>query len=166
MRVKNAPAYHDHNWGRFSLSGGRLAGWDWSQAFLPSGRALTVGVVKGVTGPPDGVAVLSGPARRLGTARSADLDIDYRGWSRAGAFVYPPTMRQRGSLGDASLHQVMELLRKARGLHGPVRGQLGQERLQEDAACGCNARRIQLPNAQTPTHIAHNGSPQQVLLPF
>ena len=99
VRVKNAPAYHDHNWGRFSLSGGRLAGWDWSQAFLPSGRALTVGVVKGITGPPDGVAVLSGPARRLGTARSADLDIDYRGWSRAGAFVYPPTMRQRGRLG-------------------------------------------------------------------
>ena len=99
VRVKNAPAYHDHNWGRFSLSGGRLAGWDWSQAFLPGGRALTVGVVKGVSGPPDGVAVLSGPARRLGTARSADLAIDYRGWSRAGEFVYPPVMRQRGTLG-------------------------------------------------------------------
>ena len=40
VRVKDAPAYHDHNWGRFSLSGGRLAGWDWSQAFLPGGRAL------------------------------------------------------------------------------------------------------------------------------
>jgi hypothetical protein len=99
VRVKNAPAYHDHNWGRFSLSGGRLAGWDWSQAFLPGGRALTVGVVKGITGPPDGVAVLSGPTRRLGAARSASLNITYRGWKRAGDVVYPPTMRQRGTLG-------------------------------------------------------------------
>lgn len=99
VRVKDAPAYHDHNWGRFSLSGGRLAGWDWSQVFLPAGRALTVGVVKGVSGPPDGVAVLSGPSRRLGSARSADIDIAYSGWSRAGRFVYPPTMRQRGTLG-------------------------------------------------------------------
>ena len=99
VRVRNAPAYHDHNWGRFSLSGGRLAGWDWSQAFLPGGRALTVGVVKRVSGPPDGVAVLSGPARRLGTARAASLDIAYRGWRKAGEFVYPPTMRQRGTLG-------------------------------------------------------------------
>ena len=99
VRVTDAPAYADHNWGRFSLSGGRLAGWDWSQAFLPGGRALTIGVVKPRTGPADGVAVLSAAEPRVGTARAAATGITYDGWSRAGTFVYPPTMRVRATMG-------------------------------------------------------------------
>ena len=99
VKVTDAPAYADHNWGRFSLSGGRLAGWDWSQVFLPGARALTIGVVKPLAGSPDGVAVLSAAGGRLGTARAADTRIVYDGWSRAGAFVYPPTMHVRTQMG-------------------------------------------------------------------
>ena len=99
VRVTDAPAYADHNWGRFSLSGGRLAGWDWSQVFLPGSRALTIGVVKPQSGPADGVAVLSGTRGRLGSARAVVTGIAYDGWSRVGAFVYPPTMRVRARLG-------------------------------------------------------------------
>jgi len=99
VKVNDAPAYADHNWGRFSLSGGRLAGWDWSQAFLPGDRALTIGMVKPLAGPADGVAVLSATSGRLGTARAATTRIAYEGWTRAGTFVYPPTMRVRATLG-------------------------------------------------------------------
>ena len=99
VKVTDAPAYADHNWGRFSLSGGRLAGWDWSQVFLPGGRALTIGVVKPLAGAADGVAVLSAASGRLGTARAATTRIAYEGWSRTGDFVYPPTMRVRARLG-------------------------------------------------------------------
>ena len=56
-------------------------------------------MVKPLAGPADGVAVLSATSGRLGTARAATTRIAYEGWTRAGTFVYPPTMRVRATLG-------------------------------------------------------------------
>jgi hypothetical protein len=92
LHLRGAPAYQDHNWGQFSLSGGSLAGWAWSEAFLPGGRALTLGVITTSSGGSDGGAVLSGSRQLLGLARAPQLHLSYRGWSHLGSFVYPPHM--------------------------------------------------------------------------
>jgi hypothetical protein len=104
FRLRDAPAYHDHNFGPFRLDGARLAGWDWAQLHLSGGRALALGLVKTVGATrPSGGAVLLGPRRRIAAAPAADVRVRYGDWRRAAGFLYPARERVGARLSDGSV---------------------------------------------------------------
>jgi hypothetical protein len=102
FRLRDAPGYHDHNFGRFDLADEAHGGWDWSQVHLPAGRSLVTGIVR-PSDPAlrDGTAVLSGPGGRLATARARSVGVARADWDRVGPYHYPRavTLRARMSGG-------------------------------------------------------------------
>ncbi len=106
-RMRDAPAYHDHNFGPFGLTDAALAGWDWAQLHLPGGRSLALGLVK-PRRPQErgGSMVLSGPHGRIATAPTDRFSVVYSGWSRAGGYWFPSRERVRARLSDGSTADV------------------------------------------------------------
>ena len=99
FRLRDAPGYHDHNYGRFDLGDEAHGGWDWSQAHLPAGRSLVTGIVR-PSDPAlrDGTAVLSGPAGRLATARARSVAVARGDWDRVGLYHYPRAVTLRARM--------------------------------------------------------------------
>ncbi len=98
-RLRDAPGYHDHNFGDFDLADPAHGGWDWSQVHLPEGRSLVTGIVR-PSDPRmrDGVSVLSDATGRLGSARATGVRIRRAAWSDVDGHAYPRRLQVRATL--------------------------------------------------------------------
>jgi hypothetical protein len=90
FRLRGAPGYSDHNFGRFDLGDASHGGWDWSQVHLPGGRSLVTGIVRPADlALRDGALVLSGADGRIAQGRADGAQVRRGAWSAAGGHPYP-----------------------------------------------------------------------------
>jgi predicted secreted hydrolase len=90
FRLRGAPGYSDHNFGRFDLGDASHGGWDWSQVHLPGGRSLVTGIVRPADPSlRDGALVLSDAGGRIAEGRARAATVRRSAWSAAGGHPYP-----------------------------------------------------------------------------
>ena len=114
FRLRGAPGYSDHNFGRFDLADAAHGGWDWSQVHLPGGRSLVTGIVRPADASlRDGALVLSDASGRIAQARAAGAGVRRGDWSAAGGHPYPRSVTLDARLSGGWRAQVRYAARRA-----------------------------------------------------
>ena len=123
FRLRDAPGYSDHNFGRFDLGDASHGGWDWSQVHLPGGRSLVTGIVRPADPAlRDGALVLSDADGRIADGRAAGAKVARGDWAAAGDHPYPRSVTLRARLSDGWRASVRYTARRASPLRFTMDG--------------------------------------------
>jgi len=144
IRVHGAPAYHDHDWGRFEWGGD--FGWEWSVVLGEQTGVPWTLVLQRITDGPrarvlsQGVLLWRG-ARHLRTLHGTDFHFEALGRKRVGRAIRVPTIMRLAAPGSAA--DLPALLRASASKGGDTLeveveiGDLAQVAIPNDRGLGC-----------------------------